>query len=512
MVPSKPTRKSATALLAIAILLAGGGKVSAFLKDIALSFYFGAGPSTDAYFIANLIPGLAWLSVFATIAAVFLPMYTKRRQQSVRGAAQLAQDATQIYLVASVILTLLCILLAYPIVHLTAPEAMPSTLILAQQLTMIMAAGFLFTGYVGLQNAIQQANGQFLPPLVAPVANNLITIGAIALAARAGSIHLAVVGAVLGWAVQAPLQRWSTLRYHPPTWRWQARPETVRRLSILSAPVMLGVLLDQVNIYVGTAVAGRLGPGAISHLNYAARLSMFLATVFSWLVAYFLFPRLAALAGRGDDAGTGRTLAIGVFLITALTAPVLIVAISLSESFVGVVFGRGAFARSDVAATALVFGLYAAGVLFIAVREMLNRVFFSYQCTFPPLFIGAAALAVNAVAAVLLGRALGVAGIALAASLSALVYALLQFGWFAAWKPALLSFDLIKLLGAVAAGSTACLTLVLALRPALAGLSDLARLVVTGGAAGLVYLAVLVALLGVMGYRPRDLSGLLTRT
>lgn len=499
-------------VLVIASALAAGGKITAFFKDVALSYFFGAGPSTEAYFIANIIPGLIWLAIMSTTAAVFLPLYKQGRKKSVAAAALLVQEATLIYAVLAILLALLCVLLAGPIVGMTAPEASAETLVLARQLTMIMAVGFIFTGYVGLQNAIQQANGQFLPPLIAPLANNLISMAAIALAAWVGSIHLAVVGAVLGWAVQAPLQRWATLRYHPPRWRWQVRPDTLRRLSSLSAPVMLGVLLDQVNIYVGMAVAGRLGPGAISHLNYGARLSMFLATVFSWLVAYFLFPRLAALAARDDDAGVGRTLSAGLFLISAMTAPVLVVAIGLNEAFVGFVFGRGAFTAADVTATAAVFGLYAWGVLFISMREMINRVFFSYQRTGAPLVIGAAALAVNVVAAVLLGRTLGVTGVALAASLSALVYALLQFGGIAVWKPALLQFDLIRLLGAVALASGACLAVVLALGPYLADLSDLARLALVGGGAGLAYLAVLVILLGLQGYRPRDLAGLLART
>lgn len=503
---------STSTIVITAAALAVAGKLGAFGKDVILSYYFGLGTATDAYFIANVLPGLVWLSVFSTIAAVFLPWYAAQRKSSVAAAALLAQEATRVYLMASTGLTLLCIVFAGPIVWVTAPEASADTLVLARQLTVIMAVGFIFTGYVGLQNAIQQANGQFLPPLIAPVANNLLSMAAIALAAWVGSVHLAVVGAVLGWAVQAPLQRWLTLRYHPPRWRWKVRPETLRRLSVLSAPVMLGVLLDQVNIYVGMAVAGRLGPGAISHLSYAARLAMFLATVFSWLVAYLLYPRLAALAARRDDPGVGRTLSIGLFLIAATTVPVLIVAISLSESFVGFIFGRGAFDAADVTETAAVFSLYALGALFISTREMINRVFFSYQRTGPPLIIGAAALAVNVVAAILLGRTLGVAGVALAASLSAMVYAVLQFGWIGIWKPVLLQLDLGKLLGTVAMAGVVCLVITAVLGRRLEDLPDFARLVMVGAGGGLAYLVVLAALLRFLGFHTNDLRGLLTRS
>jgi putative peptidoglycan lipid II flippase len=495
-----------TLMLAVVITIAA--KFTAFIRDVVLSYYFGVGPATDAYFIASLLPGLAWLSVFATISTVFLPYYTDLRQRSVSAGVRLAQEGTQIYLVASAALAILCIAFANPIVRMTAPSAAPATLALASELTMIMAVGFLFTGYVGLQNAIQQAHGQFLPPLVAPLANNLVSISAICVAGWAHSIRLAAIGSVLGWAIQAPLQRFGTFRYHPTRWAWHARMTTVRRLSALAAPAMLGTLLDQVNIYVGIAVAGRLGPGAISHLNYAARLATFLATGFSWLVSYFLFPRLARFAARRNDQEVGRTLTAGIFIILAFTAPLLVVVITSKQAFVGLVFGRGAFTPRDVIATSLVFGFYAWGLVFIAVREILNRVFFSFQRTAIPLIFGVIGLAANAGLALLLSRQMGIAGIAIAAATSSLVYAVLQFIALGLWKPVLLQGDLLRLSGLVTLATLACV-LAISILDRTVESSGIIRLVLVSVVGAVVYLGVLVPALVRTGFGWSRFSDLL---
>lgn len=500
-----PTPK--TLVLAAAITIAA--KFSAFFRDVVLSYYFGVGAATDAYFIASLLPGLAWLAVLTTVSTVFLPYYTDVRHQSVSARVKLAHEATQIYLVASAVLAALCMMLAGPIVRVTAPSAAPATLALARELTIIMAVGFLFTGYVGLQNAIQQAHGRFLPPLAAPLANNLISVVAICFAGWAHSIRFAAIGSVIGWAIQAPLQRVGTFRYHPIRWAWHAKLTTVRRLSTLAAPAMLGTLLDQVNIYVGIAVAGRLGPGAISHLNYAARLATFLATGFSWLVSYFLFPRLALFAARRNDHEVGRTLTAGIFIIIAFTAPLLVVVITSKEAFVGLVFGRGAFGSNDVAATSVVFGFYAWGILFIAVREILNRVFFSFQRTAIPLFFGVISFVVNAASALLLSRHMGVAGVAIAAALSAFTYAALQIAALAVWKRTILQAELMRLVIIVAVATIASSAGVLLVDGAIAQISQLMRLVLLTITASAVYLMVLVPALLRAGYRWNRFSEML---
>ena len=66
--------KKTTLLLIIITLIA---KVSGFLKDIVLSYYYGASSISDVYLISLTIPTGIFAFVGAAISTGFIPMYSK---------------------------------------------------------------------------------------------------------------------------------------------------------------------------------------------------------------------------------------------------------------------------------------------------------------------------------------------------------------------------------------------------------------------------------------------------
>ena len=59
------------------MLITIASKVLGFLRDIVLSYYFGASNITDAYFISLVIPGIVAGFIGAGIETAFIPMYSK---------------------------------------------------------------------------------------------------------------------------------------------------------------------------------------------------------------------------------------------------------------------------------------------------------------------------------------------------------------------------------------------------------------------------------------------------
>ncbi len=494
---------------AIALFLTVSAKVLSFGRDVVLSTVFGANAATDAFFIANTIPGVVWAGVIVTINAVFLPLYIARRVESRAGAAEFATEAVQIYFVLGLLVALGCMLGAETIVKMTAPGAPPSTLAEARVLTVIMAFGFVFSGYVAVQNAVQQANGFYRAPLMVPVLNNLIAIVGVVIAGGFGDIRIAVIAAVGAWVVQSPIQRWQTRTFYRSSRRLLISRKLLQRLTLLSLPVMLGTFLDQINIYVGIYLAGGLGEGAISHLNYASRLAMFLASAFSTLVSYFLFPRLAGDAAAGEDSRTARTIALGVLTVAFATAPLMVLSFQLRHDVVAIVYGHGALLPAGLAATASAFAYFSAGIVFIAVREVFNRMFFSYNRMTTPLAIGVVATLANLGSTILLVRSMGTSGIALGASIGAAVYTIGQLLVIAVWKPRLLDARLATGTVAIAVAILpAWLACAVAL-PHLAGFAPLPRLFVATLLFGVVFLIAAAPLAWFGGYAPllRNLFG-----
>jgi len=472
-------------------LLTVASKVAAFGRDVVLSSVYGAGPDTDAFFIANAIPGVLWAAFWTTIGMVFMPLYTAERRRSVVGSSRFANNAVLVYAGLSLTLTIVCLVFARAIVAITAADLPEYVAVTATHLTMIMSVGFFFTGYVSIQNAIQQSRGQLLPPLVGPLFNNLLSIVGVFVSLLFGGIYTVVAFAVLGWVAQAPLQRLLTRRFYRPNLPNPFSDALTRKLLYLSVPVFFGVFLDQINAYIGIYLSSGFGEGSISHLNYANRLTAFMAGLFSMLVAYLIFPRLAEAASRDEDEKVTTVMAGGLGMILAATAPMVVLSLGLSREIVDIVFGRGKFLESDVTAAAAIFQFYVYGILFVAVREIFNRLLFSFHKTSIPLYIGVLAAIVNVVVSVVLTRFMGPPGIAAGAAAGAIFYVVCQLGYTLAWKRTLLGKDVLRWLAVVGLASAAMAAALIVVVPEIGSNSSIARVLIAGAVTGAVYALVL---------------------
>lgn len=486
----------------IFLILTIVGKLLAVAKDIVLAGLFGVSVQTDAYFIANQIPSVLWLAFYTTIGSVFMPMYVRRLAAGTE-ASELAGEAVRFYSYVALTLTAFCFVFAHQLVGLVAPHAAPETKSLASYLCRIMATGFIFTGYVGIQSVVQQAHRRFMPPLIVPVINNLLATIAVVAAWRVNNVAVAAAGAVAAYLVQAIIQRWQTWRLYTSTRGWRIRRTTWQRLLLLSIPMILAVALDQLNAFVGVAFASQFGNGAISHLNYANRLSIFIAGLFSWLVSYLFFPTIAGHAASENDVSNANVITRALAIILLTTTPAAAAALALREQIITFIYGRGAFTDADVKITATMFGFFGLGIIFTCVRDPLNSIFFSYQRTKAPLVIGIGATISNVVSTYLLIPLLGLTAIPIGASLGALCLCFLQVSAIAIWKRQLLTRRLgVYFILSASAGIVAyCVTHETI--ASLTGMPLLAGLIINGAITVSVYVGALAFLLRAIGLSPR---------
>ena len=482
----------------IFLLLTVAGKILAVGKDIVLASLFGVSQQTDAFFIANQIPAILWVAFYTTIGSVFMPMYVRDLNEPLR-AQRLAVETIRYYVYVALALSALGLIFAYELVSSVAPQASLETRLLAAHLCRVLSAGFVLTGYVGIQSAIQQANRQFTTPLLVPVINNLLAMIAVVIAWYANNIMIAALGAVAAYLVQAVIQRWQTWRFYPPSWGWSVSRNTWYRLSLLSTPMILAVALDQFNTFIGVVFASQFGNGAISHLNYASRLAVFIAGLFSWLVSYLFFPAIAAHAAADDDTGNAAVITRALAIILVTTTPVAAAALALRQQIIEFIYGRGSFTAEDVQISATMFGFFGLGIIFTCLRDPLNRIFFSYQRTVAPLAIGITAAVMNISSTYLLIPRLGISAIPIGASIAALVFCAAQLMVIARWKPALLTRRLgIYFSASIGAGVAAYFATQESLRM-FTGLPLIASLAFNGAVTLAVYAVGMLVLLRCMG-------------
>ena len=176
----------------------------------------------------------------------------------------------------------------------------------------------------------------------------------------------------------------------------------------------------------------------------------------------------------------------------------------MRQEVVALIYQRGSFGVEDVAATASLFGLLGLGVVFVSTRELLNRVFFSYQRTVAPMLVGIAAVLANLGFSLWLLQQIGLAGIALGNALAAVVFFLGQLALLWRWKPQLLQRRLLGYAGAIIVAATITYGITIGLVSMLAAdLHVFARLTMGGLILIGSYVPTLAILLLMIGITPR---------
>jgi len=193
--------------------------------------------------------------------------------------------------------------------------------------------------------------------------------------------------------------------------------------------------------------------------------------------------------------------ALGILLVVAATAPAAIVGVEMRRDVVGLVYGRGALSATGVASTAAAFAFFSIGILFIAVREIFNRLFFSHQRMLVPLVIGIVASVINFAVSRWLSGTMGTSGIALGASAAAVAYLVGQVLVVLVWKPGLISRHLIVGLAAISIAAIPAWFAVDRLLPILGAFPILVRLAVAGFIFTVIFVAILIPIAWRTGLR-----------
>jgi putative peptidoglycan lipid II flippase len=408
-------------------------RVLGFIREMLVAAFLGAGPLSDAFFVALRLPNM-FRSLFAegAFSAAFVPLFAGKIAKEGREAARaFAEDGLAVLLAALLGFLILGEILTPQLLDLIAPgfRADPGKFALAVELTRIMFPYLLYISLTALQGGVLNSLDRFAANAFTPVLLNLFLIAALTLVRP-------LTGQALAWAVAAAgfaQFLWLMLSCHQAGMglrlpRPRLTPE-VRQLLRVMLPGVFGAGVTQINLVVSTAVASLMPSGVVSYLNYADRLNQLPLAVLGIAVGTAILPPLSRQVRMGDDAGAAATQNRGVELALLLTLPAAIALAVLAEPILAVLFEHGKFTARDTAATAPALAAYALGLPAFVLVKVMAPGFFARQDTRTPVKIAAATMLVNVALTVALGLALaqrdqGQLGIAFALSAAGWVNAL----------------------------------------------------------------------------------------
>jgi putative peptidoglycan lipid II flippase len=412
---------NASLILTVAAL---ASRLLGWVRLLVIGSQFGATRELDAYFAAFRIPDAIFqLVVAGALSAALIPVFSGyRARDQEREAWKLASSIINLVLIALAGLSLLMAIFAPLLVPIVAPGFDAPTTELTVRMTRVMLLSPVFIGMGAVVSGILNSYQRFAVPALAPLIYNLAIIAAaIFLAPIMGVEGLALgvaVGSLLHLAIQLPNLGGVGQRYdlsiglnHPG----------VRRVAWLMGPRMLGLAAGQINFIVSISLASGLPEGSITAYNYAFQLSQIPVGVLGVSVAVALFPTLSRDAALGRIGEIRRQVAGSLRILVFLGAPLTAIMIVLAQPLAAVFFQYGLFSASSTERTAGALAFFAIGLVGHIVVHVLTRAFYAMQDTRTPVAWAVIAVAINVPLMIWLVGPMGVQGLALALSISAVL-------------------------------------------------------------------------------------------
>lgn len=428
-------------------LLTVASRILGLLRDMAYSYFLGAGGLFDAWTIAFKIPNLA-RRIFGEGAASssFIPVYSQQLETNRDSAKKLACTVVTVVFVilaATVLIGELCIWSYYK--FFSVYERTQLTL----ALTGIMLPYMVLICVIAIIAGILNVHKHFATPAAAPIVLNIFIIGSLCLSGwvlkiepRTQVFFIAVavlIAGVIQLLMQLPVLRSKGITIKPA---WQVHSDEFKKIMILMGPMILGLTVTQINTLADDLIAWSLSgspekgtlcqlsffahqlsfkyplwEGAVSRLYYSQRLYQFPLGVLGISLATAIFPVMSAHAAKKDFDGLIKTINKGIkgtiFIALPATAGLFLVAGPL----VTAVFQRGQFTAEDTQATAWTLLFYSIGLCGFFSQQILARAFFSIQDSKTPMRSAIIAVLINIILNLSLIWHMGTAGLALSTAI-----------------------------------------------------------------------------------------------
>lgn len=403
-------------------------KVVGFAREIILAYFYGASGISDAYLISLTIPTVIFAFIAEGLKTTYIPIFSKvESEQGVEEANKYTSNIITLLMLASTFIILPVLLFTEPIVKLFASGFEGETLAIAVTFTEISIFSVYGIGIINIFQAYLQVKKDFIIPTLVSLPLNLMLVLSIVVSVGHDDRILAVGKVIAVLAQLIFMIPFLLKKGYKHTFYLNFRDENLRKTLLLAMPVILGTSVNQINKLVDRTIASRVIVGGVSALNYAVRLNGFILNVFVLSLAAVVYPSFSKYIANQNIKGFKRSLSESINIISLLVIPATLGMMLFSESIVSLLFGRGAFDVNATTLTASALFFYSVGLMGFGLREILSRALYSLQDTKTPMINASIGMVLNIILNIVLSKFLGIGGLALATSISAIFTTGLMF-------------------------------------------------------------------------------------
>lgn len=416
---AKSIIKSTIILVAVTMV----GRLLGFFRNIFITNEFGPGIETDAYFMAFTLPFTIFLVIPGAINAVFIPaMQGLMGTENEEKRNEVFQKTMTVCLILFTLLSVAGTIWSKEIVSVLAHGFDQEQQELTAQLLQIMMPATLFIGLIAVLSSVLNAHHEFFAPSLGTVINSLLVIVSIYTLVPLWGIYGLAWGTLIGFAVFA-IYLFFPVRTRHYTVRWNLSVSDdpyLKGMGERFVPILLGTVISQLYILLERFLVSGLGGLKLTSLILANSIVQLPVAIFAGALAVPLFPLLSEYVKQNQMDQMKSVMRKGLLYQYHLLLPTTMGLILLSKEIVRLFYAHSAeFTEEAVVLTAWATVFYSVGMIALAGRDMLTRVFYAVENTKTPVIIGGVSLGVYVFCGWIFIPSLDHGGIALAFSLAA---------------------------------------------------------------------------------------------
>lgn len=396
-------------------------KILGLIRDIILSSIFGASKISDAYFISLIVPSVLFGFIVSGITTSFIPIYSQIiGHNKTKDKIYFTSKVINYFSIASIFLATSIFIFPEFFISIFSPGLDVETFSIAVIFTRITTLTIPFVAFSSVLIRYLQVNNIFIMSAIGVIISNITGSLFIYFASRLNITYLPL-GFLFSEIIQAIILFYISFKlgyFYKFTFKFDSN---MRKMIILSLPVILGNSFNQINQIFDKYIASFFSEGSISSLSYAHRIDSFVQGIFTIAINTVIFAKLSELSSNNNRAKFDKVLNSSLIIVLLLLVPSAIGIAQNSMLITEVLFFRGEFDRNDLFITQHLLFYYSIGILGVGVRSLMVRVFYSLHDTKTPLYISTFTILLNIFLTFTLTNILGINGIPISTSISSLV-------------------------------------------------------------------------------------------
>ena len=417
-------------------------KFLGLVKQSVLAASCGATMETDAFFIATGTMVNLSTVIFSAISISLLTIHTNVLiNEGRKKSNELINAVLKFFIPMAFSLTIIVYFGSSVVAKILAPAYQGEELRLLSEYIKTMSISFVLWCYFLTINVILETDKQFIQGKGQGFFQNIFLIlGALILYPKYGMKTL-VYAFLLSGLAQCILVTWCARDKFKFVITKKNTNKYVSSLIKVAFPLLLGNAMYEVNTIVDGQIATSLGVGGASILNYGATINDMVVGVIVASVSTVIFSHFSTWIAKNEIKEVEINLKRVLEILTLLLFPIMVMCIVAGDKIVEIFYGRGNFGEKEIWMTYGVVIGYAIGFVFQAARSNLVKVYYAFQDSKTPMINGMLAIVLNIALSITLSKFIGVAGVALATSISMLFVTALLFSGVKKYLP---SFALRK--------------------------------------------------------------------